>query len=95
LKEFISCSRKKKKKKKPNDPISNRRLLWEFFWVSGVRHDVGWERSALGGGGGPKILTQFRNQTKQPPILDKQTYPNPNQNKNQSQAKPFMQINQK
>ena len=38
-----------------------------------------------GGGVGHKILTHFRNQTKQPPIVDKQTYPNPNQNKNQSQ----------
>jgi hypothetical protein len=40
----------------------------------------------VAGGGGPKILTHFRNQTKQPPIVDKQTYPNPNQNKNQSQT---------
>jgi hypothetical protein len=30
-----------------------------------------------------KILTHLRNQTKQPPIVDKQTNPNPNQNKNQ------------
>jgi hypothetical protein len=37
----------------------------------------------VGGGGGPKILTHFRNQTKQPPVVD-----NTNKSKPKSKQKP-------
>jgi hypothetical protein len=49
----------------------------------------------VGGGEGPKILTHFRNQTKQPPIVDKHNKHIQTQIKTKTKANPFMQINQK